>query len=245
MAATRKFYNWTAQPFEIPAQVREHFAKIQTELAAYEAQWNKEFDGIKKAAPALAQAFEDQMSGKLPHGIEEKLPSFDPAKPVATRQASGTVINYFADNIPAFVGGSADLAPSNKTAFANRKDKMLHFGIREHGMPLSRDGFPVFDFILAGIGGDGHTASLFPDGPELFAADRPVTESVAPEGYAVRRRITLTLPVLRAARRLLFTVSGLAKINMLDSNPGPVLSALVPDRQNGNTDIFESPEEPK
>jgi len=134
MAATRKFYNWTAQPFEIPAQVREHFAKIQTELAAYEAQWNKEFDGIKKAAPALAQAFEDQMSGKLPHGIEEKLPSFDPAKPVATRQASGTVINYFADNIPAFVGGSADLAPSNKTAFANRKDKMLHFGIREHGM---------------------------------------------------------------------------------------------------------------
>jgi len=112
-------------------------------------------------------------------------------------------------------------------------------------MPLSRDGFPVFDFILAGIGGDGHTASLFPDGPELFAADRPVTESVAPEGYAVRRRITLTLPVLRAARRLLFTVSGLAKINMLDSNPGPVLSALVPDRQNGNTDIFESPEEPK
>jgi 6-phosphogluconolactonase len=70
---------------------------------------------------------------------------------------------------------------------------------------------PRFDLVLLGLGTDGHTASLFPGGPECAERQRWCVASRAPEGAAVRERITLTLPVLNAARRVLFLVSGLEK----------------------------------
>jgi 6-phosphogluconolactonase len=67
---------------------------------------------------------------------------------------------------------------------------------------------PAFDLVLLGLGADGHTASLFPGGPECAERRRWCVASEAPEGAAVRERITLTLPVLNAARSVLFLVAG-------------------------------------
>jgi 6-phosphogluconolactonase len=70
---------------------------------------------------------------------------------------------------------------------------------------------PAFDLVLLGLGADGHTASLFPGGPECAERRRWCVASRAPEGAAVRERITLTLPVLNAARSVIFLISGLGK----------------------------------
>jgi 6-phosphogluconolactonase len=70
---------------------------------------------------------------------------------------------------------------------------------------------PALDLVLLGLGADGHTASLFPGGPECAERRRWCVVSEAPEGSAVRERITLTLPVLNAARSVLFLVSGVEK----------------------------------
>ena len=74
---------------------------------------------------------------------------------------------------------------------------------------------PRFDLVLLGLGSDGHTASLFPGGPECAERERWCVASRAPEGAAVRERITLTLPVLNAARCVLFLVSGIEKKQIL------------------------------
>ena len=82
---------------------------------------------------------------------------------------------------------------------------------------------PRFDLVLLGLGADGHTASLFPGGPECAEQERWCVASRAPEGAAVRERITLTLPVLNAARCVLFLVSGVEKRAMLQKvfRPAP------------------------
>ncbi len=82
---------------------------------------------------------------------------------------------------------------------------------------------PCFDLALLGLGSDGHTASLFPGGPECAERERWCVASIAPEGAAVRERITLTLPVLNAARCVLFLVSGIEKRKILQKVLRPAL----------------------
>jgi transketolase len=91
------------------------------------------------------------MSGELPEGWESHLPTFEGAKPMATRQASGEVINAVAPHLPTLVGGSADLGPSTNTdikdggsfQFGSYEGRIIHFGVREHGMGAALTGMSL------------------------------------------------------------------------------------------------------
>jgi 6-phosphogluconolactonase len=88
--------------------------------------------------------------------------------------------------------------------------------------------FPAFDLVLLGLGADGHTASLFPGGPECEERSRWCLASFAPAGTAVRERVTLTLPVLNAARCVAFLVTGEDKRNALSALLAPGAVAELP-----------------
>lgn len=143
VAATRKNLGWDYAPFEVPQEVLDYTRKAIERGASYEAEWNQTFAQYKTKYPTEAATFERQLSGKLPDGWEENLPSFTPdQKGLATRKYSEECLNALAPVLPELIGGSADLTHSNLTelhcsgdfqkgAYENRN---VHFGVREHAM---------------------------------------------------------------------------------------------------------------
>jgi len=123
--------------------VLEHFGKVAEKGQAEEIEWNKKFLAYEKAFPELARAFADRIDRRLADGWDAAVPQFTPEQgSMATRKASGLVLNALADNCPEMIGGSADLAPSNKTIITNASDfqkdsysgRNIRFGVREHAM---------------------------------------------------------------------------------------------------------------
>lgn len=141
--AKRKL-GWPEEPrFYIPEEAATVFKKAGTDGAAMAKDWKKAFDTYEKAFPVEGKELQRRISGELPLNWEKALPVFPAdAKGMATRQASGQVINAVAAVLPELMGGSADLTPSNNTwikessAFQpdNPIGRYLHFGVREHGM---------------------------------------------------------------------------------------------------------------
>ena len=143
----KRAYGWPDDAkFLVPDGVREHFAAgVGARGAEACRAWTELFAGYRSKYPALAAEIEQMQKRELPEGWDRNLPSF-PADPkgLAGREASGNVLNVLAQNVPWFLGGSADLGPSNKTilGFDRAGDfqagspggKNLHFGIREHAM---------------------------------------------------------------------------------------------------------------
>ncbi len=155
------------QSFFVPDEVRAIFAERQNAWAKAERAWKNEFKAWRIAFPDLAARWDAGMKLELPADLEARLPAFDPAKPVATRSASGAVLQKLAEAVPHLVGGSADLAPSNNTylkgqgdigpgAFAGRN---FHFGIREHAMAAVLNGLQLH----GGLRGFGATFLVFAD----------------------------------------------------------------------------------
>lgn len=149
----KKNAGWPTEPrFYIPDDVREHFLSKVSEGQALEAAWEKQLAAYQEAYPELAAEFLRRMRGELPEGWEEAIPDFPPdAKGMATRAASGKVLNAIARVLPELMGGSADLAPSNKTWIDNELDfqsehpegRNMHFGVREHAMGAIVNGMAV------------------------------------------------------------------------------------------------------
>ena len=143
----KKFYGWPEEAkFLVPDGVYEHFAAgVGARGAEARRQWTELFAAYRAKYPDCATEIELMQRRELPAGWDRNLPVF-PADPkgIAGRDASGKVLNVLAQNIPWFLGGSADLGPSNKTTLTfegagdfqadNRAGKNLHFGIREHAM---------------------------------------------------------------------------------------------------------------
>lgn len=129
------------EPFFVPKEVRDEFARRQMELAAIEAEWDVKFDAWKAANPQLAADWDLAQKGELPD-LCGKLTKFEAGSSMATRKASGTIIQDLCREIPYLVGGSADLAPSNNTHIKDGGDigkgsfdgRNFHFGVRELGM---------------------------------------------------------------------------------------------------------------
>lgn len=141
--ATRENLGWEYPEFEVPADALKHFRKAVERGAAYEQEWNELFAQYKSKYPEDAALLERMKSGKLPDGWEKALPTYTPEdKKNATRNHSGIVLNALAGVLPELIGGSADLAPSNKTLLKSSGDfqkdayenRNLRFGVREHGM---------------------------------------------------------------------------------------------------------------
>jgi transketolase len=144
---TKRSYGWPEEAkFLVPDGVREHFAAgIGARSAKARRQWADLFSAYAVKNPELANEIDLMQRRELPRDWDKNLPVF-PADPkgIAGREASGKVLNVLAQNIPWFLGGSADLGPSNKTTLKyegagdfqadNPSGKNLHFGIREHAM---------------------------------------------------------------------------------------------------------------
>lgn len=136
------------QTFYVPEEVRAAFAERAAKGKRIANKWRRYLKEWQTANPALAAQWNACQNDVIPENIYELLPAFDPAKSVATRAASGTVLNALAKSLPQLVGGSADLAPSNKTYLKEMGDiaagkfegRNFHFGIRELGMSCVMNG---------------------------------------------------------------------------------------------------------
>jgi len=168
---TKKFYGWPEDAkFLVPEGVREHFQDgIGKRGREERAQWAKMFAEYSKKYPELAEQLHEMQRRELPKGWDKNLPTFPAdAKGIATRESSGKVLNVLAQNIPWLIGGSADLATSNKTTlkFEGAGDfqpgqyagRNLHFGVREHVMGASVNGM-----VVSGLRAFGATFFNFSD----------------------------------------------------------------------------------
>ena len=153
---TKRSYGWPEDAkFLVPDGVYEHFAAgIGARGAEARRQWTELFAAYRAKHPELGTEIEQMQKRELPAGWDRNLPVFpsDP-KGIAGRDASSKALNVLAQNIPWFLGGSADLGPSNKTTLTyegagdfeadNRAGKNLHFGIREHAMAATVNGMSL------------------------------------------------------------------------------------------------------
>ena len=150
--ATRENLNWTLEPFEVPEDALGLFREAIPRGAAYEKEWNESLDAYCAKYPAEGAEFKGLLSGKLPAGWEDALPKYTTETPGdATRNTSHKTLNALAPVLPGFLGGSADLAPSNMTLMKMfgdfQKDtpaeRNLRFGVREFGMGCIANGLAL------------------------------------------------------------------------------------------------------
>jgi transketolase len=152
----KRSYGWPEDAqFLVPDGVRDHFAAgIGARGALARRKWTELFASYRTAHPELAEEIDQIQRRELPAGWDKNLPVFPAdAKGLAGREASGKVLNVLAQNIPWFLGGSADLGPSNKTTLTyegagnfqkeSPSGKNLHFGIREHAMAAAVNGLSL------------------------------------------------------------------------------------------------------
>jgi len=143
--------------FYVPQQVLEYYRAAGNKGVELEKKWNDLYKSYKEKFPELADEYEMLSTGKLPNGWKDKLPAFKPDDgKIATRKASGKVLNAIADSLPGLIGGSADLAPSTDTLLekyssftaSDRAGRNFHFGIREHAMGSLLNGMALTPTII-------------------------------------------------------------------------------------------------
>ena len=142
-----------SEPFTVPPEALAHFREAQGRGKRRQAQWQERFEAYRRAHSEDSAALEQALRGDLPEGWDRDLDGlFSPDdKPVATREASGRVMNAIADRVQTFTGGSADLAPSTKTllkdhghyGFEDYCGNNMHFGVREHAMGAIANGMAL------------------------------------------------------------------------------------------------------
>ncbi|UCF93770.1 MAG: transketolase [Desulfobacterales bacterium] len=128
--------------FCVPDAVRRAYRACATKGQAAEAAWQEKFAAYCQLYPELAREWTAAVNGTLADGWDAEIPDFAGAPPIATRAASGKVLNAIAGRVPELIGGSADLAPSNNTLIHSTHDfqkgaydgRNLRFGVREHAM---------------------------------------------------------------------------------------------------------------
>jgi len=140
----KKALGWPLEPtFLVPDDVLAHMRLSVDRGQAAEQEWTARFEAYRAEYPELAAEFEQRVRGELPEGWDADLPTYAGAtKAIATRNASGEVINAIAPHLPALIGGAADLASSTKTLIGDEKHvskddfdaRNIRFGVREHAM---------------------------------------------------------------------------------------------------------------
>jgi transketolase len=145
------------QSFQVAEEVINYYRAIGEKGSKHNEDWDKLFQAYKAEFPELAAEYELAFNGQLPDGWTDSLPLFAATEPkMATRQASGKVLNAIASALPGLIGGAADLAPSTETnlkAFGSftsedRTGRNFHFGIREHAMGCALVGMTLTKGII-------------------------------------------------------------------------------------------------
>jgi len=165
LAAAKERLGWPVGPkFFLPEEAREHFRAACERGREWEREWNERLERYRAECPELAAELERRMRGELPSGWDRGLPVFEPDEAgIATRKASGKVLQALAQRIPELIGGSADLNPSTNTELSGLGDlerpggppagvqgtaggpwgylgRNIHFGVREHAMGAIANG---------------------------------------------------------------------------------------------------------
>jgi transketolase len=158
IALTKQAYGWpSTEPFFVPQDALAHWRSATAARAATHTEWTSKWAAYQSAHPELAAEFERRMSGKLAPQLEQAFPAFDAKSGnVASRAASGVVINAIANVVPELFGGSADLTGSNLTnvkgahpfSAAQRDGRNMHFGIREHAMGAIMNGMGLHGGVI-------------------------------------------------------------------------------------------------
>ncbi|TDS95751.1 transketolase [Rahnella sp. BIGb0236] len=159
VAATRKHIGWNYPPFEIPQDIYAQWDAKEAGKAKEKA-WNDKFAAYAKAYPQLAAEFDRRVSGELPANWQSEAQKYIEelqAKPanIASRKASQNTLESFGKILPEFLGGSADLAPSNLTMWSGSKSigddqagNYIHYGVREFGMTAITNGIALHGGFL-------------------------------------------------------------------------------------------------
>ncbi|MFL5016298.1 MAG: transketolase [Rhizobium sp.] len=158
IAGARKILGWTSPPFEIPETLLSDWRKIGAKGQSARMAWAVR---VQTASPGKRDDFERRMKGELPSGWRAAIAAAKrelsgSEKDLATRQASGIVLNHLFDAIPELLGGSADLTPSNNTKAKNQveikpgeyRGSYLHYGVREHGMAAAMNGLALHGGLI-------------------------------------------------------------------------------------------------
>ena len=149
---TKRAFGWPEdKTFYVPDEALAHFRAALERGARAEEEWNALVESYERKHAELGRSWRETMSGELPEGWEAHLPTFENAKPMATRAASGEVINALAPHMPVLIGGSADLGVSNNTDIkdggsfeaGSYEGRILHFGVREHAMGATMTGISL------------------------------------------------------------------------------------------------------
>lgn len=153
----KKNFGWDPEKsFHVPDGVREHMAKAGEKGARLQEAYCEMFKKYAGAYPELAEELKNAQDRRLGIDIDELLPKFEAGKSVATRKASGAVLDALMPKLPLVLGGSADLTPSNNTKFEgsedfqknNRSGRYLRYGVREHAMATIMNGIAVSDLLI-------------------------------------------------------------------------------------------------
>jgi transketolase len=148
----KEAYQWPyEEDFFVPEEVRTHFAAFKEAGKAKEQEWNELYKKYEEAYPELAPQLQLAMDGKLPDDWDRELPTYETGSKIATRAASGQVINGIAKQVPMFFGGSADLAGSTYTLIKDERNfeqkdyagRNIWFGVREHAMGAAMNGIAL------------------------------------------------------------------------------------------------------
>jgi transketolase len=155
---TKEFFGWPQEPtFYLPDEALGHFRRALERGQSWDAEWQTRFAAYASAYPDLAAEWQRVLRHELPPGWEASVPTFKASDgAMATRVASGRMLNAVAPKIPNLIGGSADLAASNNTLLRgggefspqNRAGRNLYFGVREHGMGAILNGLAVHGGVI-------------------------------------------------------------------------------------------------
>jgi transketolase len=147
---TKERLGWPLEPdFHVPDEALAHFRQAVTRGEEEEAEWRARLESYASAYPQQAERWKRLIAGNLPSDWDSQVPDFSVADdPIATRAASGKILNGLARGVPELIGGSADLAPSNNTLLVDAGDlnaenpggRNLRFGVREHAMAAIANG---------------------------------------------------------------------------------------------------------
>lgn len=150
---TKEAYKWTfEEDFHVPDEVYSHFKKHMAERGEKtEQEWNSMLENYKQDFPELGAQLQGAMKGELPEGWDKDIPVYETGSSLASRASSGEALNAVAQNLPFFIGGSADLAGSNKTMIKGSGDftpasfegRNIWFGVREFAMGAALNGMAL------------------------------------------------------------------------------------------------------
>ena len=156
---TKENLGWTYdKPFTVPSEVLTHFSQAKERGNRQQQEWESKLEAYRKAYPSEVRQLEEDLSGDLQEGWDQDLTDLfkTTEKPIATREASGKVMNTIVEKVHAFTGGSADLAPSTKTTLKDHGNygfeeycgHNMHFGVREHAMGAIANGMSLHGGVI-------------------------------------------------------------------------------------------------